>query len=291
MSKGSPSVLLKEKLDASIALVPNLPPSPRLMIKLLEVFKQPDQCIEEVVIWISHDPSCTVEVLKHCNSAYFAGKKPAEDIFEAVSRLGFLEVYSVIAGMFTTETMSLAAAGTEGGYVEGLWRHSVAVAVAARVLAKEVDESDPAAFTAGLLHDIGKVVMVSADRDRYAYAVLGAGVHKKPVTASEKELFGFDHCEVGARLLEKWNLPENIIAAVQCHHDLSAAKPFERLAACVQLANLIAHQTGENLADVPEELQNVEESMAILQLTGKDISGMLPGMREGLALAKALMPA
>jgi putative nucleotidyltransferase with HDIG domain len=277
------------KLDTFIDSVHHLPPSPRLLVKLLEVFKQPDPDIEEVVKLISHDPSFTVEVLKRCNSAFFAGDKPAEDMFEAVSRLGFHEIYQIVLAMFAASAILRPGAGG-GSHVEILWRHSVAAAVAAGVFAKETGESSAAAFTAGLLHDIGKVVMVSADKDKYAQAILSAGMFGRPVVVTEKELFGFDHAEVGSRLLMRWNLPLNIVAAVLHHHQLDGAESFERLAAVVHLSNLLAHGTGEKLAGVPQGLQSAARSMAILQYTPDKITALLPSMQEGLEKARAIMP-
>jgi putative nucleotidyltransferase with HDIG domain len=281
---------MKDKLDPFIDRVQHLPPSPRLLVKLLEMFKNPDPNIDEVVKLISHDPAFTVEVLKRCNSAYFTGQKPAEDMFEAVSRLGFQDIYEIVLAMFAATALIPPGAGT-GAHVEILWRHSVAVAVVARVLAEGTGESAPAAFTAGLLHDIGKVIMVSAQRDEYAQAVLNAGMFHRPVVVTEKELFGFDHAEVGAHLLARWNLPPNIVTAVLHHHHLEGAGEFARLAAVVQLANLLAHGTGEKLSGEPKGMQSATESMHALQLTAEQVTLLLPPMRDGLEKAKNLMPA
>jgi putative nucleotidyltransferase with HDIG domain len=174
--------------------------------------------------------------------------------------------------------------------VEILWRHSLAVAVVSRVLAETVGESAAAAFTAGLLHDIGKVIMVSAQRNEYAQAVLNAGMFHRPVVVTEKEIFGFDHAEVGARLLARWNLPPNIVAAVLHHHHLAGAGEFERLAAIVQLSNLIAHGTAEKLTGEPKGLQTATAPLLALQLTPEGVNVLLPPMREGLERAKNLMP-
>jgi putative nucleotidyltransferase with HDIG domain len=279
---------MQDKLDDLIDLVHHLPPSPRLLVKLLEVFKQPDQEVSVVVKLISHDPAFTVEVLKRCNSAYFSGEKPAEDMFEAVSRLGFHEIFQIIMAMFAATAILRPAGGNN--HVEILWRHSVAVSVAAGILAKETGESHPAAFTAGLLHDIGKVIMVSANREKYAQAILNAGMFARPVVATERELFGFDHAEVGARLLECWNLPLNIVAAVLHHHHPEAAKPFEKLAAAVHLANHLAHGTGEKLNAVPHGFQNADTSMAILRFSTENISNLMPSMHEGLEKVRAIVP-
>jgi len=108
---------------------------------------------------------------------------------------------------------------------------------------------------------------------------------------TEKEIFGFDHAEVGARLLARWSLPPNIVAAVLHHHRLEGAGEFERLAAIVQLSNLIAHGTAEKLTGEPKGLQAATAPLLALQLTPEGVNVLLPPMREGLERAKNLMPA
>jgi putative nucleotidyltransferase with HDIG domain len=281
---------LQDKLDAFIDLAPGLPPTPRIMVKLLDMFKQPNQDIDEIVQLLTPDPSFTMELLKCCNSAYFSGDKPAEDVFEAVSRLGLQEVYRIALALFAKSAI-LRPGGDGGASVQILWRHSLAVAVAAGVLADETGESHAAAFTAGLLHDVGKVVLVSVDKKKYTQAVLDAGMFRRPVPVTEKALFGFDHAEVGARLLVCWNLPPNIVAAVLCHHQPLAAQPYERLAAIVQVANLIAHGTGEKLAGEIKGMQHASESLALLKLAPDAIPRLMPAMQASLEKTRALVAA
>lgn len=277
---------MEKRLNAFLDRIEHLPPSPRLLIKLMELFKQPDQDVNEVVGLISHDPAFTAEVLKRCNSA-FLGSQPAEDMTEAVMRLGFEEIYSLIVAMFAASAI-LRPGHT--AHVEMLWRHSVAVAVASRVLAHAIGEFTPAAFTAGLLHEVGKVIMVSADEAGYAQVLLDAATLKQPVMVVEKQNFGFNHAEAGACLLERWKLPPNIVSAVAHHHDWTGAEPFQRLAATVYLANLVAHGTAEKFTGAPKGLETAAGSMALLGVTTDSLVSLLPAMVEGLQKAKAFTP-
>jgi HD-like signal output (HDOD) protein len=122
-------------------------------------------------------------------------------------------------------------------------------------------------------------------------AVLNAGLFHRPVVVTERELFGFDHAEVGARLLTRWSLPPNIVAAVEHHHHPKNAGEFERLTAVVSVANYTAHATGEKLTGELKGVQPPSESMQLLQLTSEKITLLLPAMKEGLERAKKLMPA
>lgn len=228
-----------EGTNRYIDKVSTLPISPTLVTQLLQVFREPDQEIDEVVRLISYEPALTAEILKRCNSSYFAGQEPAGDIFESVSRLGFYEVYQMVVALFGAGTKSLDGA-TEGLDVEKLWHHSVTTAVGASLLADEVGESKPVAFTAGLLHDIGKLVLASIERQRYAEILQRAEQEKGLLVQYEREAFGTDHSEVGGELMAHWKLPEEIVLAVQHHHDGIVGGGFNRLAIIVELADIIA---------------------------------------------------
>jgi len=281
---------MKDKLDVFIDSVEHLPPSPRLLVKLHDVFKQPDKDINEVVSLIGHDPSFTAKVLQRCNSAYFGGDQPAANISEAVARLGFEELYRIVLAMFAVT--ALVQPGAAGGrQVELLWRHSMAVAVGASILARDGEQPNPTAFTAGLLHEVGKVVMVSAASGKYTQAVLDAGQFKQPVILSEKKLFGFDHTEVGAHLLKRWNLPPEVVGPVRHHHDLAGSEPYERLSAAVYVANIMAHATGENMSGQWKGLPDNSPALGQLQLTLDDIAKLMPAMQAGIEKAKSLAPA
>ena len=273
------------KIDKFIDQVDQLPPSPRLLIKLMELFKQPDQEIDEVVQLITFDPSYTAEILKRCNSVYFAGAEPVQDVSEAVARLGFEELHKIVTAMFASKAILRPG---HNSFVEMLWTHSASVAVAAGVLAEQFEESALTAFTAGLLHEIGKVIMITADEASYVQAVQTSGIFKRPIYVTEKELFGFDHAEVGACLLQRWNLPPNIVAAVFHHHQLAGAEPYERLSAIIFLANVLAHSTGETFATLPKALPGAAGAMEILKVTPENIFSLLPAIQEALKKARSL---
>jgi putative nucleotidyltransferase with HDIG domain len=285
LAENKPSAVTNPKIVKFIDKVDQLPPSPRLLIKLLELFKQPDQDIDEVVKLITFDPPYTAEVLRRCNSVYFAGAEPVQGISEAVSRLGFEELHKLVTAIFASNAILRPG---RHSFVDVLWDHSASVAVAASVLAEQFEESAMTAFTAGLLHEVGKVIMITVDEENYVQAVQTSGMFKRPIYVTEKELFGFDHAEVGACLLERWSLPPNIVAAILHHHQLEGAAPFERLSAVICLANVLSHSTGGIFAAMPKELPNAAEAMEILNATPGKVFELLPVMQEALKKARSL---
>ncbi len=281
---------MKDRLDEYINGVQHLPPTPTLMVKLLALFKEPDLDIDQVVELMSHDPSLTAETLKRCNSGYFGGAEPASDMFEAVTRLGFYEVYQLVVALFGAR--ALAQPQSTGGLdVAALWQHSVVAAVAAGIIARDVGEPEGAAFTAGLLHDVGKVVLASAEGARYAEAAQQGGPAGPSLANAERALFGFDHTEVGARLLARWELTPDVIGAARHHHQLAGAEPHTQLAATVQLANAMAHRAAAPPAQVSDAWLDVGEALAALRFRPEHASELLEETRAGLERAKGLMSA
>lgn len=249
--------------------VSTLPVAPTLVTQLLQVFREPDKEVDDVVQLISYEPALTAELLKRCNSACFAGQEPAKDIFEAVSRLGFYEVYRLVVALFGAGTKSLEGA-SEGLDVEKLWHHSVTVAVAASVISEEVGELKPVAFTAGLLHNIGKLVLASVERGRYAEVAALAERENSSLIEKEREAFGTDHSELGGELMALWNLPEDVVAAVRYRHDSLRGGAFSRLGVVVELAGFVALDLDQGLDSVVRETPGAISCLGALDYTVAD---------------------
>ena len=276
-----------DKVDQYIESVTQLPPAPTLLVELLELFKDPDRDVDRVVELVSLDPSITAEILRRCNSAFLGGSEPATDMFEAVSRLGFYEVYTVVAAMFGASTRAIP--GAAGALDVGtLWRHSVTTAVSASVVAEESGESTGAAFTSGLLHDIGKLVFASVERAGYGQLLNSSGPEHHSLIVTERSAYGTDHAEIGGRLLSKWNLPPEVCSAIQFHHTptADAADPFQRSAAAVCLGDWIAHHLNE-----PDPSLAPEHGLLLgsLDLKVEAIQPMFARTQKGLERVKGLL--
>jgi len=268
-----------DKVDEYLDLIDHLPPAPMLVMELLALFKQPDRDMDRVVELITHDPSLTAQVLKLCNSAYYGSTQPVVSVFDAVMRVGFYEIYRMVAAVFGCQTMALS--GVERALpVNELWKHSVSAAVAAETVARQVSEDEATAFTAALLHDIGKVILAVAASDVYKRLREKGPAGTQSMMDAEKAMLGADHAEVGARLLSRWNLPPHIVMAVRCHHDPARAFPFERLAASVQLANVIAYPLILGCESARHEFQTPAKSLHLLGLS-EEIYPLLVGRTKG----------
>src|SRR5262249_21767043 len=127
-----------------------------------------------------------------------------------------------------------------------LWKHSVTSAVAASALAIRIGETEAVAFTAGLLHDVGKLILATVEPQGYSNLLKQHGMSGNELANAEATTFGITHADVGSRLLTRWGLPPQVAVAVQYHHvSPASATSHERLAAIVHLANLLAHHSAE----------------------------------------------
>ena len=266
----------------------NLPPAPTLVTELLTLFREPDRDIDQVVQLISYEPSLTAQILRRCNSASFAGEQPPGDIFEAVSRMGFYQVYCLVVSIFGAKTKSMEGAN-EGVDVQQLWRHSVAVAVAASIVADDAGEAKAAAFTAGLLHDIGKLVLASAERERYSALIQSAKDRGAMLSTVERSVLGIDHAQLGGELMRRWNLPPDVVAAVRFHHDPESAVEFRNLIATVQAGDTIAHQLSADDLSQTDVFASSTNALDVLGLNTDDLPRLLAKTHAELEKVKGML--
>ena len=269
---------MKDELDQFIDGIKQLPPSPTLIVELINLFKRPDRNIDQLIDLMSHDPSVTAEVLKRCNTAFFGSDTPATELFEATFRLGFFEVYRVVAALHAAQLIRVPGA-EQGIDVDLVWEHSALTAVCASLLAKEVRETEGTAFLGGLLHDVGKVALACSAGVEYRRLAENE-VSEQSLSKAEKEHFGFSHSEVGGRLLARWGLPANVFTPVMFHHSPIEAAPFERLAAILTLGDSIAYCLAKGTAAPLAKRPESEFSMQVLQLKPAQLSAIMTRARQ-----------
>jgi len=279
-----------QELDDYINKVKNLPPAPRMLPELLMLLRQDNVDSSRVVQLIAFDPAITASVLRLCNSAAFAGANPASDLSEAVNRLGFRQIYTLVAAVSGARALTPSQRGY-GINAGELWRHSVTAAVAAQLIARRQGDDESTVFTAGLLHDIGKIILAEALEHIYAKLVEDSQTQQAALVESEKRLLGVDHAEIGGRLLTRWKFPENLVTAVCFHHHPEAAGPHQRLASYVYLGNMIAYFMGQGYGHQAFALRGRAEALEILKLKASDIPDLMIETFDQLQTVDTLLSA
>lgn len=232
-----------------IAKVKNLAPVSHSALNLVGLLDQPSIGNEDIVQVLKFDNVLTAKLLRACNSPFFGLEEPVSSVEQAVLILGHQQILHIALSIAFSSSMAAPLPGYAAEAKE-LWQHSLVTALSAENIARHNHSiaADPAvAFTAGLLHDIGKVVLNHVLTPDYQ-AAIRARLSENDLsrTEAEKEIIGADHAEVGKCLLQSWRLPENILEAVEHHHN-PVSQPQPRLSSLVHAANCLAHLIGSNL--------------------------------------------
>ncbi len=229
-----------------IARVKNLPPVSQAALKLVNLLDQPEADNEEIVHAIKCDNILTAKLLRACNSPYFGLDEPVTSVDQAVLILGHQQILHIVLTLAFGSAMVVPLPGYAVEASE-LWRHSLITASAAEIIAVEttgMNVEKPIAFTVGLLHDIGKLVMSQALTPDLQISIRQLIEQQKlSRSEAEKTILGTDHGEVGACLLKSWHLPEEIIEATANHHN-PTVEPLPKLSVVTHLANCLAHLAG-----------------------------------------------
>ena len=241
------SCLMDDTLRTLVAQMRSLPSLPSLYFRIMDALGTPDSSIEQIGGIIASDPSMTAKILQLVNSAFFGIARRISNPVEAVQFLGVGRVRSLVLSLHVFSCFDQVQ--LKNFSIDRVWKHSMSTGLVAQKIARLqkmdrafVDET----YVAGMLHDIGKVMLASSLPELYEQAVALAAEQKLPMVEAEREVFGITHAQVGAYLLGLWGLPITIVEAVAFHHDpqQGAMKSFSPLTA-VHVASALEHQIRE----------------------------------------------
>lgn len=227
-----------------------LPCSPVLLPRLTKAVQSDSASADELEGIILLDPGLAAATLRLANSAFFGGDNQCETVGEAIMRLGFREVYKVAATTIGSRWLNYTIDGY--GWEPGdFCRHSLCVAVAADLLATQSGKVDPeVAYTAGLIQDIGKLAIAYSCGEFFPAIRDLQKARNCPWWQAEAEVLGYHQSEVGAKLLEIWRFPPNLVVPVK-HADHTAGAPAEcrTLLAHIHAAKFVATALGPGVAE------------------------------------------
>jgi putative nucleotidyltransferase with HDIG domain len=232
-----------------ISQVKDLPVVPETARKLTKLLSEPDTHREDLIQALRCDNVMTAKLLRVCNSAHTGLSSPVGSIDQAVLLLGDNAIFRMVCAIGFGAAMGFTMPG-HAVEANGLWGHSLSTGMGAEYLTESEAYGDfqpSIAFTAGLLHDIGKLVLNNILTPKWR-AEIRACISENAYSRveAEKKVLGANHAEIGACLLQKWALPEVIVEAVANHHT-PVIQPVVQLSAVVYLANNATHLSGPSI--------------------------------------------
>jgi len=233
-----------ERMRRIAQRVNSIPTLPVVMAKVIEMVDNPRTTAAQLAEFISRDQALTIKILKLANSAFYGFPQKIGTINLAIVVLGFESVKDLGLSAAVVETFQGSGYGDESD-LSKFWEHSVAVAAACKILTRGTNVNIAGEiFVAGLLHDIGKLVLLRFLADEFRLAAEAAEKKKVELYKTELEQLGFSHADVGGWLAEQWNLPFHQSNAIYYHPYpwLSFREP--NLAMVVNFANVLAHKAG-----------------------------------------------
>lgn len=210
------------ELDTLLNRLDRLHSSPAVALQVMEITRDPDYELANVKRCLDHDPALTAAVLRLVNSSYYGLPRKITAVEEAMAYLGRRSLRLAVLGFGLVKTM---ANGCPKTFHDSYWRRSLSMAVAARKLADRCDRREvhaDSAFAAGLLADLGMMVLAQLDTENYLEVCRGRD-HLVTQLNEEERHYGFTHVDVGVRLLGKWHLPDELVTAVSEHHRCPAS--------------------------------------------------------------------
>lgn len=266
-------------LAGVVARAIELPTVPAVAQRVMKAVEDPNMSAPKLAKIVEADQGLTAKVLRISNSAMYGRPRQITNLQGAVVLLGFNEVKDLVLVSSTRQLYKRF-----GPREKAMWEHSVGVAICSHVIAQRFAPAlREAAFLAGQMHDIGKVVLNNQNPVNFGEAErLGA---ESGSVAAEQEVFMFTHTDVGAMVSAKWNMPAGVEAVCMYHHDLSLAHSVAAdqalLVACVTLANFICHKLQVG-APEPESslLPDAEDAMSMLGLDMPKVDALLENFQE-----------
>lgn len=276
--------MLPKRVDTILGSIDKLRPMPSNVTRLLRELENPSITAGQISDHIGLDQALAALILQMANSALLGYGRTCTSIGDAVVRLGFKRIKSIVMASAASDSMKRSLRGYRLGAGE-LWEHSLAVAVSAEWVAQAVRYPKPEeAYVAGLLHDMGKLMLDQYVLSDYTKIVEYMHRYKLSLWQVEEKLIGIDHAKVGGLMAEKWQFPPNLVYAIRHHHDPSTAKKDANLAAVINMANAFATKKNDKLPDI--HMKSIHPvSLQILKLAADKIDSYQDKINQILNIA------
>ncbi len=253
---------------------------PSVCVHINEMVDDPNSSLVNIGKVVAQDPALTLRILKIANSPFYGLSNEIETVGRAVAILGTTQLRDMVLATAATRIFD----GIPNNLItmKLFWRHSIACGIAARMLADQVmPGKGESLFVAGLLHDIGQLVMFNKLPEEskqillYAFEEVGDG----DVFSAEMHHLGFTHCDVGAELVREWRLPPLYQECIEFHHSPEKATQFPQEVALIHIAQATANLEEAGTVDEEKMADISDNAWEITGFTKEDIPPVIKAIR------------
>jgi HD-like signal output (HDOD) protein len=276
------------KADDVLSQVEKLPPAPAVLPNLLNLLRDSNSDATEIISLIRLDPSLTAQVLRLSNSVYYAMSTPSCDLEDAVGRIGFREVYKLVAMVCGQQLFNQSIQSLFLGKGE-LWEYSLATGFIMEQMASDLGMDATSAYTSGLLHALGKLVITAHPTMDYADIFRIVEARGISITQAERELWGVTHCEVAAALLRRWRFRDEIIFPIEYQSSPAQAPSFRKQACMLHLSIWTVASLGLNYGKDAWAMEASPYAMHHIGIPEERMQVFMVNAHEKLASVKELL--
>lgn len=249
------------KIDIETLVETKLPPSPGGIMRITTVLRDYNASTAKIAEAINFEPALVTRILRLANSPLYALEKNVATIQNAIAAVGTLVVHDIVMMELTSATFAKAI--YKSPEVRKIWQHSLAVGLLSRELSKMLkNRGTEEAFVCGLLHDIGKIILLSYDPD--SMTDFSESSTESEMLRAEVARYGYNHAEVGALIARRWGLPEEVCLSILNHHDPSQSEQPMIVTHVVDVADMIANSQGFGVR--LEDSNRLEHAESVIKL-------------------------
>lgn len=282
---------IQQRIQSIIENLEQLPSIPEVASRVLTMVNDPDVSFKAIADEISKDQAITTNILKLCNSAYFSKGKEISSIDRAIVTLGIKEVKDIVIVVATREVLNKTIIGYDLARGD-LWRHGIAVAILSKKIAMQKSMKSVAdiAFTGGIIHDVGKTVLALFVQNTFKDIMALTQAKQLPFSAAEKEIMGYDHQEIGERILTKWKFPDVLKSIVRYHHQPDKC-PREHMpiTSIVHIANTVCLMAGIGIGSDGLFHELNDQALKTVGMGNKELETLYSDIPRALNEAKDIL--
>lgn len=274
------SVPFKPRINIETLVETKLPPSPGSLMRISNLLRDYNASTRKITEAINYEPILVARILRLANSPIYSLERNVTSVQSAIDTVGTKAIYDIVLMGLASATFSKEIRNSP--LAQKIWEHSLAVALISREVSQMLGmRGTEEAFTCGLLHDLGKIILLSNDLENYSQIAVESD--EAQMLNNETQCFGFNHAEVGSLVARRWGLPDEVCYTILHHHNPSQSDQAMLAAHIVDVGDIMANINGYGLRLEEASKLEFSESVMKLGLTEEHLENIWNRVDENIA--------